>query len=208
MRGNNKQIRLGLLDNDPLSLVMLSRLFAEQPRIRVIWRSQDPAAVVQHCMNTSTRPDVLLLDIALDGLSGMDICAHIKGFAGSLRCIGITAYSIEAYETEAIAKGMECVLSKENFSTIISTVIDGQDRVSFGPQATKTIDETCALMLSRRELQTLRFYSIGKTTSEIMDILHVSKSTLSSYEHRAIAKLGVHNRIEAVAVCAKRHMLE
>ena len=60
--------------------------------------------------------------------------------------------------------------------------------------------------LSRRELETLRYYAQGLSTNDITDIMQTSKGTLRSYEERALAKLHARNRTEAVAICERLHL--
>ena len=60
--------------------------------------------------------------------------------------------------------------------------------------------------LSRRELETLRYYAQGLSTNDITDLMQTSKGTLRSYEERALAKLHARNRTEAVAICERLHL--
>ena len=206
MRGMTRSddtIRLGVLDNDALALGMLTTMFKGRTNIQILWAVPNPAAVVQLCMNPATRPDVLLADIGLEGISGIEVCRKIREFCTSIRFIGITAYTPGAYEREATQAGMELVLGKEDFPAVIDAITHPIVRTD--PQLPYRHDEK-APGLSPRELEVMYYYAQGKSTKEIMQMLDVSKGTLSSYENRAIHKLNAHNRTEAVAICASMHL--
>ena len=203
MTHSDDPIRLGVLDNDSLALGMLTTLFKGRTNTQILWAAQSPAAVVQLCMNPATRPEVLLVDIGLEGISGIEVCRRIRSFCDSIRMIGITAYTPGTYEREATQAGMELVLGKEDFPAVIDAITHPSVRTD--PQLPYHHDENTP-GLSPRELEVMYYYAQGKSTKEIMQMLNVSKSTLSSYEIRATHKLNAHNRTEALAICASMHL--
>lgn len=195
--------RLGVLDNDSLALGMLTVLFARHKEMQVLWMERSAASAIQRCMYPPTRPDVILVDIGLEGISGIEVGRRITQFGMSIRLIGITAYTPTAYEREAVSAGMEEVIAKEDFPTIIN-IINRTAAVHDHVSRYKYTEQSPGL--SPRELEVMRYYANGKTTREIMGLLNLSKGTLSSYETRAIHKLDVRNRMEAVALCASMHL--
>jgi DNA-binding NarL/FixJ family response regulator len=202
-------IGVGVLDNDPLALRMFRALLHDRDGIDLLWLVSSPAVAVQSCLSAATRPDVLVADMALEGISGTSVCAKVKNLAPSVRVIGVTAYRTSVYLDDARESGMEAVVSKTRLNDLLACILD-EGAVHGEPQRENTGSRPVAvgrLTLSSRELEVLRCFSRGLNSNETMTRLGIGKSTLASYEHRATAKLGAHNRTEAVALCMRDHLL-
>ncbi|MCH9277110.1 DNA-binding response regulator, partial [Bifidobacterium amazonense] len=83
MGGNEPEtanvIRIGVLDNDPFALDAMCAMIAAMSRdLRIVWSTGSPAVAIEHCHNAHTRPDVLVLDMALGGITGADVCRRIR----------------------------------------------------------------------------------------------------------------------------------
>lgn len=74
-------IAVGVVDNDRLSLEMLKRIVLQQPIFTLKWAVSDSAVAIQSCLDTASRPDVLLTDMALDGMSGAELCNLVHQMA-------------------------------------------------------------------------------------------------------------------------------
>lgn len=85
-------IAVGVVDNDRLSLEMLKRIVLQQPIFTLKWAVSDSAVAIQSCLDTASRPDVLLTDMALDGMSGAELCKLVHQMAPSVRFVGVTAF--------------------------------------------------------------------------------------------------------------------
>ena len=217
MRQADPLIRVGVLDNDPLALQMFRGVFQNQKNINVLWLQRVPAMAIQACFSTRSRPDVLVVDMALEGISGLDVCRMVRRVAATVRLIGVTAYRADTYRAEGLAMGMQAVLDKTQMHDLLtqirhageSSVIPTVHAVAqkSGIESQRVIrQELDARGLSPRELETLRYFSQGLQSRQIMECLGVGKSTLASYEHRAMEKLGARTRAEAVAVCVERRL--
>ena len=195
-------VRLGVLDNDPFALAMIAGMFKGRRDVKIMWTARNAAPAVQLCMNPATRPETLLVDMGLEGMSGIDVCVQIRRFLPDIRFIGMTAYSPDVYEADARDAGMECVLPKEDFPAVIGAVR--------GDLPIRKIhvnhNEDRGIGLSPRELEIMRCFSEGAAAKEVMAKLGISKGTLGSYESRAVRKLGARNRTEAVALCVRMHL--
>lgn len=202
-------IGVGVLDNDPLALRMFRALLHDRAGIDLLWLVSNPAVAVQSCLSAATRPDVLVVDMALEGISGTSVCEKVKKLAGSIRVIGVTAYRTGAYLDDAKESGMEAVVSKTQLKDLTARILD-KDAAHGEPPCENAESGPISegrRTLSYRELEVLRCFSRGLSSSETMDRLGIGRSTLASYEHRATVKLGAHNRTEAVALCMRNHLL-
>lgn len=205
---------VGVLDNDALVLLMIRRLFAQQQGVKLIWLTKDPVGAIQLCLDPRSRPDVILVDMALDGMTGLDVCRHLSGFRIKIRCIGMTSYSVDAYARAAKEAGMAYVVQKEDFPHLIRIVLESpHTREESDVKAANAINGTLGTVsrpqtLSGREREVLKLYSQGRETKEIMEEMNVSKSTLWSYEQRALEKLRAKNRAEGIAICVRLHLFD
>ena len=231
MKDGLSAIGVGVLDNDPLALRMFRAVLHDRDDIDLLWLVSSPVAAVQSCLSAATRPDVLVTDMALEGISGTSVCAKVKQLSGPIRVIGVTAYRTDAYLNDALESGMEAVVSKTRLDDLVVRILD-EDAAHGGPPTReetgsgptpvgKANPSSCEARqsseqpptpggrrtLSHRELEVLGCFSRGLNSSETMDRLDITKSTLASYEHRATVKLGARNRTEAVALCIRKHLL-
>ncbi|WP_416174936.1 MAG: Two-component response regulator [Bifidobacterium crudilactis] len=208
------QVRVGVLDNDPLALRMFRTLFASRPDITLIWLERHPSVAVQSCVSAVTRPDVLVVDMALEGISGITVCEKVRGMVRSIRLLGVTAYRTSAYHDAALACGMEAVVSKLEPRTLLAHILDPvHDGIPQPGEQLDGLDDdgqsfaNASRQLSTRELEALQCFCDGLTSGQAMDRLHIGRSTLASYERRALLKLDASSRAEAVAICVRTHIL-
>lgn len=108
-------ISIGVLDNDSLALnaiaVMTSRL---SPRFHIIWSTTSPAMALQRCMTHGARPDVLVVDMALGGITGADICARIRRRTPTIGLVCVTSYDLDPYRQDAVEAGAQCLIAKDD----------------------------------------------------------------------------------------------
>lgn len=220
----------GVLDNDPLALRMFRAVLHDRDDIDLLRLASSPAVAVQSCLSAATRPDVLVTDMALEGISGTSVCTKVKELSGPIRVIGVTAYRTDVYLDDARESGMETVVGKARLGDLVVRILD-EDAAHGGPPTReetgsgptpmgKAIPSSCEARqsskqptpvgrrtLSNRELEVLGCFSRGLNSSETMDRLDITRSTLASYQHRATVKLGARNRTEAVVLCIRKHLL-
>ncbi|RSX57284.1 LuxR C-terminal-related transcriptional regulator [Bifidobacterium samirii] len=206
------KIRVGVLDNDELALASMRRLSSHWSRCRLIWTTRSAAETIRACMVEATRPDVLLLDMSLSGVTGTDVCKQVGIWTDRVRCIGMTAYDPERYRDEAGDVGLTIIVRKERYTDIedailFSTIINVHPGKDGRQQNLYEETEAESKALSERELQIIDYYSKGMSTQEIMERTGFSKGTVRSYEKRALNKLGVRNRTEAAAYCVRKNLI-
>ncbi|WP_152209662.1 response regulator [Bifidobacterium cebidarum] len=220
-------IRIGVLDNDPFALDAMCAMIAAMSRdFRVVWSTGSPAVAIEHCHNAHTRPDVLVLDMALGGITGADVCRRIRRRTSAVGIVCVTSYSTDVYRAEAIAAGAQGLLAKERLSadivdavrqaasgepTAVQAAAGFRDAVSAYALLSGTVparmSEDMKDSLSAREKDILRLYSQRLTTDEIAQRLGITKGSVFTYVHRAADKLGVTSRREVLEACARYDLL-
>jgi two-component system response regulator DesR len=154
------------------------------------------------------RPDVLLTDIEMPKMSGLEVAQTIKERGLPSRVIIITTFGRAGYLRKALECNVSGYLLKDSPSEQLAVAIR---RVVAGGRA---IDPELAMSgwegedpLSDRERQVLRFAGEGKSSSEIAALVHLSEGTVRNYLSEAISKLGAANRVEAALLARNKGWL-
>lgn len=160
------------------------------------------AAVREH------RPDVLLTDIEMPGMTGLDLAAQLAGVPGAPRVVMVTTFARSGYLRRALDHGVAGYVLKD---APIGRLADTVRRVHAGG---KVIDPALALAawegsdpMTDRERAVLRLAGDGLPNAEIALRLHLADGTVRNYLSTVIAKLGVRNRVEAARLAAERGWL-
>ena len=154
------------------------------------------------------RPDVVVTDIEMPGLTGLELAQRIQRHALPVRVVIVTTFARACFLRRALDAGVGGYLLKD---APAEQLADALRRVHNGGRA---IDPQLALEawsepdpLSERERQTLRLAGQGMSASEIAAQLKLSHGTVRNYLSEAIGKLGVGNRIEAYRLARQKGWL-
>lgn len=222
----HRSVSVAIVDNDRMALMALSSLL---PRagFTVIWTAQLGAAAIQRCIRAEDRPNVLLVDMALTDMTGIDVCQAVHRWAPTLPMIGVTAYDPDVYRNAAISAGATTVISKDDIAAIttaIRTAVSAgsagsnahnqsslnqpDDAASSTPPQSTAVQHTAAqparsFALSAQQTAIMRGYANGRSTDEIAAELGISKGTIFSQVARIREKLHARDRDEAVALCRR-----
>jgi len=160
------------------------------------------AAVREH------RPDVLLTDIEMPGLTGLDLAARLAGAPGAPRVVVVTTFARSGYLRRALDHGVAGYVLKD---APIDRLADTVRRVHAGG---RVIDPELAVAawegsdpMTERERAVLRLAGDGLPNAEIATRLHLAEGTVRNYLSTVIAKLGVRNRVEAARLATERGWL-
>lgn len=153
-------------------------------------------------------PDLLVTDIEMPGLTGLDLAARIQASGLQTRVVILTTFARAGYLRRALDAGVRGYLLKDAPSEQLATALR---QVHAGGRA---IDPQLALAawgdedpLSERERQVLRLAGEGSSSGEIAERLHLAQGTVRNYLSEAIGKLGSSNRIEAYRLARQKGWL-
>lgn len=152
--------------------------------------------------------DILLTDIEMPGLSGLDLAARIRAQGLPCRCVILTTFARAGYLRRALDAGVSAYLLKDapisELAAALRSVQRG-GRVIAPELAVEAWSE--ADPLSERERQILRLAGEGLRSGDIAAALHLSPGTVRNYLSEAISKLGAANRIEAYRLARQKGWL-
>ncbi|WP_424890179.1 response regulator [Streptomyces sp. XH2] len=153
--------------------------------------------------------DVVLLDIEMPGMTGLDAAALVRRELPALKVVILTTFGRPGYLRRAMESGAEAFLVKD---APASQLADALRRVLRGE---RVIDPTLAAAalaeganpLTDRERVVLRASADGSTNAELARTLHLSNGTVRNYLSTAIQKTGARNRAEAVRIARDKGWL-
>jgi DNA-binding NarL/FixJ family response regulator len=162
--------------------------------------------------------DVVLLDISMPGMSGLDVLKQVKEVKPALPVLILTMYPEEQFATRALQAGASGYLTKESapneLISAIRKIRSGGKYISaslaerLADVVDTTLNRPAHESLSDREFQVLRMISVGKTVSEIADDLSLSVKTVSTYRTRILEKLDLRNNSEIIRYAIKQRLVE
>ena len=153
-------------------------------------------------------PDVVLMDIEMPVMTGLEVAEFLKEKASSVHIIILTTFAKPGYFERAMKAGVEGYLLKDSpidlLTESIRLVMKGEKKYS--PELIYHIVHDTN-PLTDREKQLLRLIAEGKSAKNISAELHLSSGTVRNYTSEIFAKLGVKNRIEAVTAAEEKGWL-
>jgi two-component system response regulator DesR len=189
-------IRIVLAEDQAMLLSALATLLRMEQGIEVVATATDGDAAWQALERE--RPDLLVTDIEMPGLTGLELARRIQQQGWPTRVVIITTFARSGYLRRALDAGVRGYVLKD---APAERLADALRTVHAGGRA---IDPQLALEawgeadpLTERERQVLRLAGEGLAAGDIAERLSLSSGTVRNYLSEAISKLGVGNRIEA-----------
>ncbi len=199
-------IRVMLAEDQAMVRGALSALLGLESDIEVLGAAADGEEAWRELQRL--RPDVLVTDIEMPGLSGLELAQRIQRHALPIKVVIVTTFARPGFLRRALDAGVSGYLLKdapaENLAEALRTVHRGGR--SIDPQlAVEAWSD--ADPLNDRERQVLRLAGDGMSAGDIAAQLNLSHGTVRNYLSEAIGKLGVSNRIEAYRLARQKGWL-
>ena len=201
-------MRLVLAD-DHLVLRQALRALLEQRGIEVVAEAADGRGAIEAV--TKHSPDVVVLDVLMPGLNGVDAAREIARTSPTCPIILLSGVNDTRFVTEALKVGVRGFVQKsqgcDDLVQAIEEVREGRLYVS--PGASQAIVDACAAAeggdgggggpsLTPRERQVLQLVGEGRSTKQIAEVLHISVKTAEFHRGRLMKKLNVHDTANLV----------
>lgn len=211
-------IRVLIVDDHALLREGLRALLKTAGDIEVVGEAVDGQQAIEACLEVD--PDVVLMDVAMPGLGGLEASLEIRRRQPRIRVLVLTQYDDREYVARFLKAGVAgYVLKRAAASDLISAirsvhrgglVLDpGVARDALGeagpPHADPDRDpyET----LTDREKQVLRLVAEGRSSKEVAESLGIAVKTAMSHREHLMEKLGLHNRTDLVRFALRRGVI-
>ena len=187
----------------------LKSILAPRPDYKVIGEAQDGEEALEKV--EKLKPDILLLDISMPKISGLDIINQIKHRSPETKIIIVTVHKMTAYILKAFKSGASGYLIKENAAEELLLALGRvwADRTYLSSLASADLVDEIIVggmdkflnkekLLTEREYDVLRLVAEGKTAKEIAKVLFISARTVENYKNSIMRKLNLHKTSELI----------
>ena len=201
------QIKLMIVDDHTVVRDGLASMLERQDDFQVVGQASNGLEAVERV--PALQPDVILMDLRMPELDGVEAMRRISGERPETRFIVLTTYDSDEYIFDAIEAGAKGYLlkdtSREELFEAIRAVHRGESGIEPGVAA-RVLDrfaqlsreEPAAALLSEREVEVLQLIAKGSANKEIAASLSITDSTVKTHVANIFQKLDVSGRTEAV----------
>jgi len=212
-----RRIRILLADDHAVLRAGLKILLSAQPDLEVIGEAAEGSAAVR--LAQELRPDIVVMDIAMPGVSGIDATARIKRDLPTTKVLILSMHDDQGYLRQVLRAGASGYVLKRAADTELLAAIRAAARgeVFLDPAMAKgLVEEVVAprpiadgpAILSDREREVLRLLAHGHTNQQVADRLCIGMKSVETYKARLMDKLGLKGRTELVRYALRHGLLK
>jgi DNA-binding NarL/FixJ family response regulator len=214
-------VRVVLADDQALDRRGFRLILEAEADLEVVAEAEDGQRAIDAVRRH--HPAVVLMDIQMPGLGGLEATRRILGDAGNeTRVLILTTFERDEYVFQALQLGASGFLLKtappEDLVTAVRVVARGEALLS--PSVTRRVIQELARQqrhvprspdldrLTPRELEVLRLVAEGLSNAEIAARLYLSEATVKTHTSNVLAKLGLRDRVQAVIFAYKQNIID
>jgi len=212
-------IHVLLADDHAVVRKGLRFLLEKDPDLKVVGEAKDGREVVQ--LAEEFRPDVVIMDIGMPLLNGIDATAQIVKQNPKIGVIILSIHSDESYLVRALTAGAKGYLLKESAETDLVRAVQAvaKERPFFSPAIAQSLLEDYMRtlrqrglkdsydLLTDREKEVLQLLAEGKSNKEVAALLHMSVYTAETHRANLMQKLSLHNTAEIVLYAVRKKVI-
>ena len=205
----NRAIRILIVDDHPVVQAGLTSMLATHEEVEVIGSASngdEALAMIQRDM-----PDILLLDLRMPGMNGIDTLHALKNLNATVRVIILTSFETDENIYRAVQAGAQGYLlkdtSQQQMLEAIATVHAGKRYIP-NRIAARLAERMLRSNLTARESEILEMLAKGLTNKQIGTALTISENTVRNHVNSIMEKLEVSDRTEAVAVAIQQGIIQ
>ncbi len=211
------KIRVVIADDHAILREGVRALLQLHPDIEVVGEAADGLQALTEVERLD--PDVVLMDIAMPGLGGIEAALEMKKVGRRAKILILSQYEDREYVRRLLKAGVSGYVLKKSAGKELANAIRAVHRGGLvldpevartameeaGPSAPGTSDPYEAL--TDREKQVLKLVAEGRSNKEVAEVLGISVKTAMSHREHVMEKLGVHNRTELVRFAIKKGVI-
>jgi DNA-binding NarL/FixJ family response regulator len=212
------KIRVLVADDHTIVRQGLVGILKASPDMEVVAEASDGNEAVEKSLKT--KPDVVVLDVSMPRLSGIEAARRIHEALPAARILVLTMHDDEEYILKMVRAGASGYLLKDGAASELLAGIRNlkAGKTHYGPHAAKALEEAFARdrpsepadpyeRLTDREREVFQLVVEGKTNAEIGEMLFISAKTVDNHRTRLMEKLGLHSAAEVIRYAARHKLL-
>jgi NarL family two-component system response regulator LiaR len=214
-----EKIRILLADDHTILRSGIRSLLEDEPGLSVIGEAEDGRTAVS--MTSQLKPDVVIMDIAMPLLNGLEATRQIKAQCPGVRVLILTMHDNEEYIRQVLEAGAMGYILKDaaarELISAIRSVHRGESVLS--PAITRLVIEDYLRWggvrpqqnsdaLSPREREVLQLIAEGYTNKQMAEILSISIKTVQAHRNNLMQKLDLHDRGELIKYAIQKKIIE
>lgn len=214
-----ENLRVLIADDHAVVRAGIRLLLDSQEGIEVVGEAKDGAEAVEKTRELA--PDVVLMDVAMAGLSGLGAAREIRRTNPDTRVLMLTMHDDEEYFFEALSSGASGYILKEATAEEVVSSLRTVSRggIAFHPRlGRKLLDDYLHRhqageehesygRLTQREREILRLTADGRSAREIGEVFALSPKTVERHRANFMEKLGLHNRSQVVQYAIRKGLI-
>ena len=209
-------MKVAIADDDPIVCSSLSTILTATGTADVLWTANDGQSALESFQTAGGRPDVLLLDVQMPGMDGLEAAEHILAMDSTARVLFLTTFADKEYISRALSLGAKGYVIKQDVASVVpalQAVMAGQTvlgaeavaNLSLGKQeeqARKDTKDTAEPVprrfqtLTDRERGIVALVADGLDNQAIASRLYLSEGTVRNHISAILAKTNLANRTQ------------
>lgn len=213
------KVRLLLVDDHPIVRSGMRMLFQAESDLEIVGEADGGAEAIVAVQRL--RPDVVIMDVAMPGMNGIEATRRIKEIAPETAVLALTMHEDEQYFFEMLKAGASGYIPKraapDDLVAAVRVVAQGNVFLyatlarflmkDMGEQDVVAEDAVDDEQLTVREREVLACIADGMTSREIAEQLVISVKTVERHRENIMAKLDIHNRVELVKYAMRKGII-
>ena len=214
-----RKLRILLADDHKLMRGGLRLLLEQQPALTVVGEADDGRQAVEK--TSSLKPDVVVLDIGMPNLNGIEACAQITQTLPTTSVVMLSMHSDEAYVLRALKAGARAYLLKDSAESDLVRAVQAvsEGKSYFSPAVSKVLLEDYVRKLQRsgvedsfdlltpREREILQLVAEGKSNKDVANLLNLSVYTVETHRANLMQKLNLRSVPELILYAVRKGII-
>lgn len=214
-----KKIRILVADDHGIVRKGIALQLAQGEHFQLVGEAADGREAVSAA--ETLKPDVVIMDIAMPNLNGIDAAAQIVKRFPNVAVILLSMHTDESYLARSLAAGVRGYLVKDTADTEIARAVEAvaQGKPFFSATISKLLVEDYMRqlqlrgvtdsydLLTEREKETLQLLAEGKTNKDVARILNIGLTTVETHRANIMSKLGLHSTAEIVLYAVRKKII-
>ena len=204
-----KKTRILLADDHVITRMGLNMLFSSEPDMEVVGEADNGEAAVR--LAQELRPDIVIMDLMMPKVDGAEATRRIRADDPDVRIVILTTFGNAAELAVAVRNGASAVLLKDTptrrLVATLRKVLAGSTVIPDSVLEQAAADDTVP-NLTERQQEIVHSLTRGLSNADIAKQLGISSYRIQDHVNALLEKIGAANRVEAVAIALKKHLLK